>query len=45
MNKKNVKNIYDIIKYNLRKDHQILTIINRNVFDTTGYQKAVQVSA
>jgi len=28
---KNVKNISDIIKYNLRKDYQILTIFNRNV--------------
>ena len=28
----------------MRNDHQILTIFNENVFDTTVYQKAVQVS-
>jgi len=35
--RKNVKNIPDIIEYNLQKTQQMLIIFGRNIFDTTGY--------
>jgi len=34
---KNVKNVPNIIDYNLKKHHQILVIFGLNISDTTGY--------
>jgi len=37
INGKPEKNIPDIINRNFKKDEQILIIVGRNIFDTTGY--------
>jgi len=37
INRKPEKNISNVIDRNLNKDYQILIIIGRNIWDTTGY--------
>jgi len=41
MNKKNFKNISNVIDCNLKKDRQILMIFGKRVPDTTGHQMTV----
>jgi len=43
INRKPEKNIPNIIDPTLNKDYQILIIIGRNIYDTTGYEISVLV--